>query len=112
MDVRKKWQHREDIGETSVLEKMQQLGERMIDYSFISTRIKYLSEYLIWLEKETRRNYVGVEVLSKRLVMSHGSIRGSAVNVTKKTKHHFFGIKFLRHTTPHHIQLSLSMKRC
>ena len=53
MDVRKKWQHREDIGETSVLEKMQQLGERMIDYSFISTRIKYLSEYLIWLEKET-----------------------------------------------------------
>ena len=61
---------------------------------------------------ETLSNYVGVEALSKILVMAHGSSRGSAVNVAKKTKQHlFFGMQFLRQTTPHHVQLSISMKR-
>ena len=44
-DARKYWQHREDIGETSVIEKLQQLGELNIDYSFIGTQMEYLSEF-------------------------------------------------------------------
>ena len=31
-----------------------------------------------------------MEALLKRLVMAHGSSRGSAVNVTNKTKQHLF----------------------
>ena len=43
--------------------------------------------------------------------MAHGSSRGSAVNVTKKTKHHlFFRMQFLRYITPHHVQFSLLEK--
>ena len=52
-----------------------------------------------------------MEALSKRLVMAHGSMRKSAVNVTNKMKQHFFlGMQFLRHTTPYHVQLRISMK--
>ena len=44
--------------------------------------------------------------------MIHGSIWGSAVNATEKTKQNLFlGMQFLRQTNPHHIQLSLSMER-
>ena len=35
----KEWQQREEIGETSVLDEIQQLGKRDIDDSFIGTRI-------------------------------------------------------------------------
>ena len=66
---------------------------------------------LIWLEKETRRKYIGGYAFPKILVMAHGSIRGSAINVTKIMKHNlFFGMQFLRQTTPHQVQLSLSVK--
>ena len=44
-DARKEWQRREEIGETIVLEKMQQLGKRNTDNSFIGTMIEYLSEF-------------------------------------------------------------------
>ena len=43
--MRKEWQRREGIVETSVLEKMQQMGKRKIDDSFIGTRKEYLSEF-------------------------------------------------------------------
>ena len=57
-------------------------------------------------------NYIGVEALSKISVMAHGSSRGSAVNVTKETKHNLFsGIQFLRQTTLNHVQLILLTKR-
>ena len=39
-DSGKEWQQREDIGETRVLEKIQQRGNLNIDDSFISTRIE------------------------------------------------------------------------
>ena len=43
--------------------------------------------------------------------MAHGSIQGSAVNVTKKTNQRlFFGMQFLRQNTPYHVQLRLLMK--
>ena len=42
---RKEWQRREDIGETNVLEKLQQLGKLKINDSFIGTRIEHLSEF-------------------------------------------------------------------
>ena len=42
--AQKEWQWREQFGETSVLEKMQQLRKKKIDDSFIGTRIQYLSE--------------------------------------------------------------------
>ena len=46
MDTRKKWQWREENGETRVLENMQQLGKRKIDESFVNNnRIEYLSEF-------------------------------------------------------------------
>ena len=51
-----------------------------------------------------------MEALSKISVMAHGSSRGSTINVTKKTKQYFFWIQFLRQTTPHHVQLRISMK--
>ena len=44
-DACKEWQRRENIGETSVIKKMQQLGTLKIDDSFIGTRIEYLSEF-------------------------------------------------------------------
>ena len=44
-DAQKEWQLIEYIGETSVLEKIQQLGKLKIDNSFIGTRIEYLSEF-------------------------------------------------------------------
>ena len=44
-DARKYWQQREDIGETRVIEKMQQLGQLNIDDSFIGTQMEYLSEF-------------------------------------------------------------------
>ena len=44
-DAHKEWKRREDIGETRVLEKMQQLGNLKIDDSFIGTKIGYLSEF-------------------------------------------------------------------
>ena len=44
-DALKEWLRREEIGETSILEKMQQQGKRNIDDSFIGTRIEYLSEF-------------------------------------------------------------------
>ena len=43
--MRKKWQRREEIGDTSVLDKTQQLSKQNIDDSFIGTRIYYLSEF-------------------------------------------------------------------
>ena len=53
-----------------------------------------------------------MEALSKRLVMANRSSWGIAVNVTGKKKHHlFFGLQFLRQTTPHHIQLRLFVER-
>ena len=53
-----------------------------------------------------------MEVLSKILVTAHESILGSSVNVKNKTKQNFFvGMQFLRQTIPHHVQLSLLMKR-
>ena len=39
--ARKERKQREDIGETIVLDKMQQMGKRKIDDSFISTRKEY-----------------------------------------------------------------------
>ena len=44
-DARKYWQRREDIGDASVLEKMQQLRQLKIDDSFIGTQMEYLSEF-------------------------------------------------------------------
>ena len=44
-DARKEWQRIKEIWDTRVLEKMQQLGKRNIDYSFIGTMIEYLSEF-------------------------------------------------------------------
>ena len=72
----------------------------MIHLSVLEYNI-YLN--LIWLDKETRRKYVSVDASLNRLVMAHGSSRVKAVNVTKKIKHHFFGMQFLRQTTPHHV---------
>ena len=43
--MRKEWQRREEIVDTGFLEKMQQLGKRKINDSFIGTRIEYLSEF-------------------------------------------------------------------
>ena len=49
-----------------------------------------------------------MEALLKILVMAHELSRGSAVNVTKKTKHHLFlCMQLLRQTNPHHVQLRL-----
>ena len=48
------WQWREEIVETSVLEKMQQLGKRNIDDSFIGTRIEYLYEFDLVGEGNTK----------------------------------------------------------
>ena len=56
------WQRREDIGETSVLDKMQQLRKRKIDDSFICIRIEYLSRFDIFGEGNMK-DYIGVEVL-------------------------------------------------
>ena len=44
-DAQKYWQQREDIGYTSVLDQMQQLGELNIDDSFIGTQMDYLSDF-------------------------------------------------------------------
>ena len=57
--------------------------KRKIDDSFIVPRIEYLSEFDLVVEGNTKEN-VGVEVLSKILVMTHGSSQGSAVNVSRK----------------------------
>ena len=46
-NVRKEWQRIEYIGDTSVLDQIQQLGKRKIDYSFVDIRIEYLSEFYI-----------------------------------------------------------------
>ena len=45
--MRKEWQRREEIVDTGFLEKMQQLGKRKINDSFIGTRIEYLSEFYL-----------------------------------------------------------------
>ena len=44
-DEQKEWQQREKIGETSILEKTQQMGKQRFDDSFIGTRIEYLYEF-------------------------------------------------------------------
>ena len=44
-DEQKEWQQREEIGETSILEKTQQMGKQRFDDSFIGTRIEYLYEF-------------------------------------------------------------------
>ena len=44
-DEQKEWKRREEIGDTSVIEKMKQLGKLNTDDSFIGTRIEYLSEF-------------------------------------------------------------------
>ena len=46
-NTRTEWQRRDDFVDTSVLEKMKQLGKRKIDDSFIGTRIEYLSEFYL-----------------------------------------------------------------
>ena len=57
------WRRREEIGETSVLEKMQQLGKRKIDDSFIGTRIEYLSEFdLVGEENMKELRWCGIIV--------------------------------------------------
>ena len=90
---------------------MQQLGKLKIDDSFIGNRIEYLSKFdLVGEVKMKEIRWCGGIV--KKLVMAHGSIWVIAVNVTKKMKQYlFFGKKLLRQTTPHHVQLILSMKR-
>ena len=44
-DARKEWKRIKEIGDNSVLEKMQQMGKQKIDDSFIGTKIEYLSEF-------------------------------------------------------------------
>ena len=44
-DAREEWQLWEEIGETTILDKMQQLGKRNIYDSFIGISIEYLSEF-------------------------------------------------------------------
>ena len=110
-DARKEWQRIEDTRETRVLEKMQQLGKQKIDDSFIGTRIKYLSEFDLVGEENTR------ELRWCRSVVENIS-NGTWVNPRKRCQQYkenkasfFFWMQFLRQTTTYHVQLSLLTKR-
>ena len=80
----------------SVLEKMQQMGKRKIDDSFIGTRIEYLSEFDLAVEgnmKELRWCGSVVENISDGTWVNPGN----RCQYYKEKNHHlFFGMQFLR----------------
>ena len=110
-NAQKECQRREEIGDTSVIEKMQQLGKLKIDDSFIVTRIEYLSEFDMIGEGNTKELiWCGsvVENISDGTWVNPGKRRQCSKENEAEL---FLGMQFLGQTTPYQIQLSLLMKR-
>ena len=86
-------------------------GKLKINDSFIGTRIEHLSEFDMVGEvnmKELRWCRGVVKKISDGTWLNPGKCR----QCYKENEASFvFGVQFLRQTTPHHVQLSFSMKR-